>query len=407
MTDRKTGHVDRRSVLAGLGAGLGTYAAGGVRLSLAAGPGDKRFVLVLLRGGMDGLALVPPYGDDDYVSQRGALAIPGSGKDDGVIDLDGFHGLHPAASALLPFWQRQEMLVVPAAATPYRGRSHLDAQRVLENGSATPDGAEGGWLNRALGLLGDGTAPAVAVSKTMPLVLAGLNETSIWPSQNLPQPITGYFEKVALLYSGDLIFAPLLAEGLRQKETRLSRLPEDDSLSGRGAWRPQDLEYIATMAAENLRAEQGSRIAVLETGGWDTHQDQGSVNGVLARRLSGLSGALSAMAVAMGPAWSDTVVAVVGEFGRSVTPNATRGTDNGVGGAMLLLGGAVAGGRFVGGWPGLSTSDLVDGAALKPVTDTRSVFASILVDHFGMALAGVQKMVFPGIAGGGIQGLIR
>lgn len=407
MNNQSLGKTSRRHVVAGLGAGLGTLAAGGINLSFAAGTGSKRFVLVVLRGGMDGMALVPPYGDPSYSALRGALAMPAPNEDDGVFDLNGFHGLHPAASALLPFWQRQEMLLLPSAATPYRGRSHFDAQDTLENGSISPNGAKTGWLNRALEFITGDAAPAVAVTQRMPLVLFGPNTANTWPSNRLPQPVTGFFEKVALLYSGDLVFAPLLAEGLRQQETLASRLSEEDRLSGKGAWRPQDLEDIATMAARSLRSEQGPRIAVLETGGWDTHQNQGAMQGPLARRFSGLAGALSAMAIELGPAWSDTVVAVASEFGRTAGPNGTRGTDHGTAGAMLLLGGAVAGGSVIGDWPGLAKGDLLDGSDLAPTVDMRAVFASVLIDHLGISLAGIQKTIFPGGKVTAVPDLIR
>jgi len=399
--------TSRRNVLAGIGAGVGALATGGVNLSLAAGTGNKRFVLVILRGGMDGLALVPPYGDESYASVRGALAMPPAGEDNGVLDLNGFHGLHPAAGALLPFWQRQEMLVFPAAATPYRGRSHFDAQDTLENGTSSPTGSTTGWLNRALGFMSGDAASAIAVTKRMPFVLFGQNTAATWPSDRLPEQVTGFFEKVALLYSGDLVFAPLLAEGLRQRETLASRLSEEDRLSGKLAWRPQDLEHIAEMAAHSLRSDNGARIAVLEAGGWDTHQNQGAIQGALARRFAGLAGALSAMAVELGPVWSDTVVAVVSEFGRAAIPNGTRGTDHGTAGAMLLLGGGVAGGRVVGDWPGLSKGELLDGTDVAPTIDVRSVFASVLTDHMSLTLSGVQKSVFPGGKVSPLSGLIR
>jgi len=407
MSNQFKSNTSRRSVRAGIGAGVGAFAAGGVNLSLAAGTGDKRFVLVILRGGMDGLALAPPFGDESYTSLRGALAIPAPSEDNGALDLNGFHGLHPAASALLPFWLRQEMLLFPAAASPYRGRSHFDAQDTLENGSTSPNGAKTGWLNRALGYMSDDAASAVAVTKRMPFVLFGPNPATTWPSDQLPEPVTGFFEKVALLYSGDAVFAPLLAEGLRQRETLASRLSEEDRLSGKGAWRPQDLDVIAEMAAQSLRSENGARIAVLEAGGWDTHQNQGALQGPLARRFSGLAGALSAMAVELGPVWSDTVVAVVSEFGRAAVPNGTRGTDHGTAGAMLLLGGAVAGGRVAGDWPGLAKGELLHGTDLAPTIDTRAVFASILIDHLGLSLSGSQNTVFPNGGVAPISGLIR
>src|SRR5690606_37537232 len=125
-----------------------------VPVAHAATRADPRFVLVVLRGGLDGLAAVPPYGDPHYASARGDLALASPGGANGVLDLDGTFGLHPALANLHALYRAGEASVLHAVATPYRERSHFDAQNVLEGGGLAPNGAAGGWLNRALAELG-------------------------------------------------------------------------------------------------------------------------------------------------------------------------------------------------------------------------------------------------------------
>lgn len=381
---------NRREVLAG---GAAAFALGGVSVSFAAAPTDRRLVVLLLRGGPDGMALVPPHGDPAYRDVRGRLALPGPEEEGGVLDLDGFFGLHPSAAGLVRFWRRGELAILPAAATPYRGRLHAEAQEVLENGTASPGGAQTGWLARAVGLLGG--ASAFALHDSLPPILHGPGAAEAWTPPALPQAIPGFFEKASQLYLGDAVLGPALARSMRDREAMLDALPQDDRLSGRGAGRPQDLGHAAALAGARLAGADGPRIAVIETGGWDTHREQGALTGRLARRIAGLADGVFALTDALGDAWSQTVVVAAGEFGRSAAPNAGGGTGHGLGGLALVLGGPVNGGGIVGDWPGLAPDRLAAGGGLRPTVDLRSVFKAVLAGHMGLPDGEIAARVFP------------
>src|SRR5690606_24881773 len=193
--------VNRRTLL-GASAQL-TLLAPFARLANAASGADARFVLVVLRGGLDGLAAVPPYGDPHYASARGDLALAGPGSANGVLDLDGTFGLHPALANLHALYRAGEASVLHAVATPYRERSHFDAQNVLEGGGALPNGAAGGWLNRALDELGRVGKPrdAVAIASSVPLVLRGELAVSSWAPSRLPEADSDLIERVRAMYA--------------------------------------------------------------------------------------------------------------------------------------------------------------------------------------------------------------
>ena len=155
-----------------------------------------------------------------------------------------------------------------------------------------------------------------------------------------------------------------------------------------------------------LRSPEGPNIAVLELNGFDTHIRQGTTGGALANRLTNLGEALTALATSLGPAWSKTVVAVVTEFGRTVSPNGSGGTDHGTASVSLLLGGAIKGGRVVADWPGLTRSDLHEGRDLKPTIDSRSIFGGLLHEHLAIPTTYLTETVFPG-APIPLTGLVR
>jgi uncharacterized protein (DUF1501 family) len=401
--------LSRRALLQGAAA-LGLLPSG---LSLAAAPGDARLVLVLLRGGLDGLAAVPPHGDPWYRRARGELALPAPGSPEGIVDLDGRFGLHPALAPLHARWQRRELLVVHATALPYRARSHFDAQDLLENGSASPHGARDGWLNRAVQQLGGG-APPVCFGAQVPLVLQGAAPaTSVDPARDSAPP-AGFLELVEQLYATDPVLGPSLAQGLAaQAQLADHRVDPDDMTMAagspkRGRKRAARMAASLETAGGMMAAENGPRIAVIDTGGWDTHATQGTTTGRLRRQLDALAAGLVALEQGLGPAWRSTVVAVVTEFGRTVAPNGTRGTDHGAAGATLLLGGAVAGGRVVGDWPGLEPKSRHEGRDLVPTTDLRAVFKGLVRDHLGVSGAALDGTVFPDSAAvSALDGLVR
>ena len=380
----------RRCVLAG-GATL-TLLAPFAHLSAAANR-DSRFVLVILRGGLDGLAAVPPYAEPAYAQLRGSLALSKPGAQDGVLDLDGTFGLHPALTNLHAMYRAREALVLHAAATPYRERSHFDAQNVLEAGGTTPNAGGGGWMNRALAALdsaGD-ARDAVALADSVPLVLRGELAVTSWAPSQLPETDDDTLARVRRLYeAADPQLAASLNGALEARE--IAGDAADARMGGRGG---QAIAPLASAAARFLSTPDGPRVAVLDAGGWDTHANQGAAQGPLAQRLRAVDAGLQMLKTELGANWRDTTVLVVTEFGRTVAVNGTRGTDHGTAGCAFLVGGAVAGGRVIADWPGLATRDLHEGRDLRATTDLRALFKGVLHERFGVSESALARTVFP------------
>lgn len=403
--------LTRRHTL-GLIAGT-TLATALPRVRIAEAATEKRLVIVILRGALDGLAAVPPYADPHYRSLRGDLALPDPGAPDGVLDLDGRFGLHPALAPLHALYRQREMLVVHAAATPYRSRSHFDAQDLLENGTDQPRGAADGWLNRALGALGSSDRRlGLAVGQTVPLTLRGKTPVGSWAPPELPALDADFLTRLAALYQSDAVLGPAIREGLRAQEMSQDVLhPDPGRMDGSKMYgRPRGIPAFSALTepvGKLLAAPAGARVAVFELGGWDTHANQGALTGRLAVQLRNLAEGLNTLKQAMGESWRRTMTVVVTEFGRTVAINGTGGTDHGTGSAVLVLGGAIEGGRVLGRWPGLDPRNLLDGRDLMPTTDTRSIFKAALTDHLGIPAAEVDKVVFPGRAVAALREIVR
>jgi uncharacterized protein (DUF1501 family) len=389
--------LPRRAVLGGLGAAA--LAAGLPRAALAVAPTDKRFVLIILRGAMDGLNVVVPHADPDYARLRGDIAINQPGIDAGAIDLDGFFGLHPALAEIAPWYKEKALLAVHAVASPYRDRSHFDGQDLLENGTLDPRNTESGWLNRALTAMGAGDRRiGLAVGQTIPLVLRGPTSVASWAPTKLPEVDDNFLALVQAVYQSDRQLSAALSDGIRATRTA-------DRVLGAGNDEPQgavmpreahkDLRVLAEAAGKMLADPGGPRIAVFNAQGWDTHAGQGAAKGRLANALGALSASLTALRGALGPVWKETIIAMVTEFGRTAHVNGTNGTDHGTGTAMLLAGGGVNGGRVLGQWPGLADGKLYQGRDLMPTTDTRSVLKAVLRDHLRVPSDRLNSTVFP------------
>jgi uncharacterized protein (DUF1501 family) len=385
--------VSRRDILKG--AGAAAMASGIPGLTFARTDSDARFVLVILRGAADGLAIAAPYGDGNYRKIRGELALPAPGDSGGLNKLDGLFGLHPSLPNIYERYREDQALIVHAVASPYRERSHFDGQDILENGAAQVGSLRDGWLNRALEPLGGalGDEVAIAMAQNTPLVLRGDNSVTSWAPSQLPDADESTLRRLQDLYASDEFFATRLTQALDAQA-----IADGEAGMGQMRSRGNDAEQLRTMmqaAARFLTAEDGPRIAVLEAGGWDTHANQGTTTGSLANRLEGLDNGLVTLQSGLGDAWSKTIVAVVTEFGRTVAVNGTRGTDHGTASAAILLGGAVAGGRVVTDWPGLGSADLYQGRDLKPTTDMRSVFKAVLAEHLELPETHLESVVFP------------
>ncbi|SMF67667.1 Uncharacterized conserved protein, DUF1501 family [Xaviernesmea oryzae] len=381
MTFRESFLLSRRGFLAG--ACCAAAAPVLTPVTFAAMPGDNRFVTIILRGAMDGLDLVQPYGDPAYAALRPRLGLT---PDAGLLDLDGFFGLNPAASALMPLWRAGELSFVHAVSTPYRDqRSHFDGQDMLETGG-NDKSERTGWLNRTLAVIPRSDArKAIDINTSMELILSGPNEADSWSSQNnfaLADDEIAFLDR---LYAGDEAFARAMAEA---KKTDMSA----DSLYGdekRGA----GIADMARLAGGMLREDY--RIASFSINGWDTHVGQ---KVQFAKAVNGLAAAITTLKDAMGEdVWRKTVVLAMTEFGRTARENGTNGTDHGTGGLAVLAGGAIPGGKVLGTWPGLADDRLLDRRDLMPTGDVREVAAAMLYRQFGVDPDDLTAKVFPGL----------
>jgi uncharacterized protein (DUF1501 family) len=361
--------------------------------AFAATTDDARFVLVILRGGLDGLAAVPAYGETRYRSLRGQLALDAPGSDGGALKLDGLFGLHPSLTNMHGLYQDEDLAVVHAVASPYRERSHFDGQKVLEAGGESPSTSDGGWLNRALTVMAEESIgrDAIALASTVPLVLRGTETVTSWAPSRLPDAESDTLARVREIYeAADPALAMRLTEALNARD-----LAGETGMDGMRAG-GQQLAPITTAAARFLAAPDGPRIAVIEANGWDTHANQGGATGGLAIRLQQLDAGLASFKSELGSAWDTTTVMIVTEFGRTVAVNGTRGTDHGTAGCAFVVGGAVAGGQIITDWPGLAERDLFEGRDLAPTLDLRAVFKGVLSEQYGLSALALDTRVFPG-----------
>lgn len=376
--------LSRRAALLGL---TSAFTLGRASLAVAAAPTERRFVVVILRGALDGLAAVVPHGDPALTDLRGEL-VP-----DSLLDLGGFYGLHPSLANLHAMYRAGEMLPVHAVAGPTRVRSHFEAQDCLESGADYR--MTSGWLNRAVAALptaADSRAEsdAMAIGVSVPLLLRGPATVSNWAPHGATIPNADLYVQVAALNRRDSVTGPAVAEGLRARGFSNGVLAADEAQQPGN--NRNTFPALARAAGEMLRAGDGPRVAAMEIGGWDTHVAQMPR---LARVLQDLDAGLAGLKDGLGPAWTQTAVLVMTEFGRTVRVNGTKGTDHGTASIALVLGGAVAGGRVVSDWPGLGAGRLLEDRDLQPTCDLRSVAKGLLAQHLGLSRSALDT-VFPG-----------
>jgi uncharacterized protein (DUF1501 family) len=373
---------------------------------------DPRFLTIVLRGALDGLAVAAPVGDTDWVKLRGENALTLDGQAP-ALPLDGFFALNPAMPNFHRLYQAGQATIVHAVATPYRERSHFDGQDVLESGQPKPGAADTGWLNRAVASLqpgGPAAAPgrqAFAVGPIAPLVVRGPAPVLAWTPPRLPPVGDDTTMRLLDLYNHT---DPALARALEDRKglAAIARAegiesePEDDKPVVQVGGIEQVRKYFgeaAGAAGKFLAGAEGPRVGALAFDGWDTHVNEGIAKGRLANLLGALDGAIAAIETNMGDAWRETVVVLVTEFGRTARINGNEGTDHGTATVALLAGGALKGGRVVADWPGLKDADLYEKRDLKPTTDLRAVLKGLLKDHLRVDDRSLEAEVFPDSAG--------
>lgn len=337
---------------------------------------EHRFVFVIQRGAADGLSTVVPYGDPAYAGLRAELAIDAAS----AIKLNGLFALHPSMVETGRMYAAGQALFVHAVASPYRQRSHFDGQNVLESGGTAPYQLKDGWLNRLVTLLPATREGAIALAPTVPLALRGRIEVASYAPSALPSAPDDLLMRVSQLYQHDAQLHPLWASAMQTR-----------ALAGDMHAR-QDPAGLGKLAAKFLTRPDGPRIAMIETGGWDTHDAQ---NPRLAARLKALDTMLAALRDELGPVWRNTTVLVATEFGRTAAANGTSGTDHGTGAVAMLVGGAVKGGRVLGDWPGLGAGALYQNRDLKPTTALDALIAAAAAQSLGLDSERVARTLFP------------
>lgn len=384
---------DRRTMLTGALA-LSASGLAMPRMAIAQTTGSKNLLLVVLRGAVDGMAMLAPLGDPDFARLRSAAL----GDYDGARKADSFFAIHPAFDQVGQAYAQGDALFIHAAATAYRDRSHFDGQNLLETGGTAPYAERDGWLNRLVGMMAetDGSNPpkALAIAPTMPMALRGDAPASSYAPSALPKASEAFLERVSMLYGDDEQLGNLWARALETQE-----MAANDGLRNL-----RDAKAVGELAASLMRNADGASIGMMEFGGWDTHANQRNAFNRQARQLDT---ALGAYRAAMGSAWGNALVLVVTEFGRTVRFNGTGGTDHGTASAALIMGGEVKGGQVISDWPGLGASDLYEGRDLRPTVALESVLAGATAEHYDRDSVAMMAGLFPGHMASAFTGIVR
>ncbi len=393
---------------------LATAAGFGLSLQLLAVPATaadsalnkKKIIVVICRGGMDGLSVAPPIGDSEYRGLRGALAL-----NDTALPLDGTFALHPQLTAVHAMAKAGEARIVPAVATPDRARSHFEAQDVLETGAPGVYSTTSGWLNRTVETLSaHRRIDALSIGPTAPLILRGRAPTASWSPGRSVDAEARLPTLLQDLYRNDPLLGPALARGLATETMAKEATAGLDSgqpamMAGKGGGpdaqrggAQQGREAAATLGkslAGFMREPGGPTVAAISLDGFDSHANQA---GLLTQRLAYLDAVLDGVHTGLGPEWKNTVVVVATEFGRTARANGTGGTDHGTGSTALVLGGALKPGGIVGDWPTLKQQALFENRDVTPTLDMRGLFKGVLAEHMGVDRAALDTTIFPSSA---------
>jgi uncharacterized protein (DUF1501 family) len=361
----------------------------------------KKLVVLFQRGAADGLNIVVPYREKNYYSMRPTIGI----KPNEVLDLDGFFGLHPAMAAFKPLYEQGHLAIVHAAGSPDTTRSHFDAQDYMESGTPGVKATQDGWLNRALQselLRGKPSAfRAVALGAQVPRTLEGkvpaiavsnLADFSVGGRGPQTSPISNAFQA---MYdeSTDAMLHGTGTETFEAVKMLKAADPAKYQPAAGVVYPNTQFGNSLKQVAQLMKANLGVEAAFSDIGGWDTHQNQGNVNGQLANRLKDFSDGIAAFWQDMGQDAENITLVTMSEFGRTARQNGTGGTDHGHANVMFVLGGQVKGGKVYGKWPGLDNDQLNEGRDLTVTTDFRRVLGEAAYKTLG---AKNLELVFPG-----------
>jgi len=373
--------ISRRDFLKGTATSL--FLAGFNLPALAANSKKKNLVVIMLRGGMDGLCAVPVIGDKNFEKRRKSILI------ENTIKLNSDFALHPRLIGFNKCWNENTGSIVHATSIPYKQRSHFEGQNLMESGGRVPYQEKTGWVGRAMklaNLQGDG----LALSLPMPLLLRGI------PKNNNYFPTWGRLPRKDTLDLLKSVYADSSEEELLQMMDFIKKRKDEQMMGGTGGGDRQKNKNLARQAAKYLRKSDGPRVAVFEVNGFDTHAAQGGVDGTHTKCLVEMDEIINNLRDNLQEAYKDTIILTVTEFGRTIKQNGGNGTEHGYGTAIFMAGGLLKKSQVHTDWPGLKRKEMYEGRDLNATIDARSVYASAMSTVFDLDFKRIQKDVFWG-----------
>jgi uncharacterized protein (DUF1501 family) len=373
--------ITRRDFLKGTATTL--FLAGFNLPALASSSRKKNLVVIMLRGGMDGLCAVPVIGDKNFEKRRKSILI------ENAIKLNSDFALHPRLIGFNKCWNDNTGTIVHAASIPYTQRSHFEGQNLMESGGRTPYQEKTGWVGRAMklaNLQGDG----LALSLPMPLLLRGI------PKNNNYFPGRGRLPHERTLELLRSVYAESSEDELLEMMNYIKKRKNEEMMGGTMRRGKRENKNLARQAAKYLRKSDGPRVAVFEVNGFDTHAAQGGVDGSHTKSLVEMDEIINNLKDNLQEAYKDTIILTVTEFGRTIKQNGGNGTEHGYGTAIFMAGGLLKKSQVHTDWPGLKRKELYDGRDLNATIDARSVYASAMSTVFDLDFKRIQKDVFWG-----------
>jgi uncharacterized protein (DUF1501 family) len=373
--------ITRRDFLKGTATTL--FLAGFNLPALASSSRKKNLVVIMLRGGMDGLCAVPVIGDKNFEKRRKSILI------ENAIKLNSDFALHPRLIGFNKCWNDNTGSIVHAASIPYTQRSHFEGQNLMESGGRTPYQEKTGWVGRAMklaNLQGDG----LALSLPMPLLLRGI------PKNNNYFPGRGRLPRERTLELLRSVYAESSEDELLEMMNYIKKRKDEEMMGGTMRRGKRENKNLARQAAKYLRKSDGPRVAVFEVNGFDTHAAQGGVDGSHTKSLVEMDEIINNLKDNLQEAYKDTIILTVTEFGRTIKQNGGNGTEHGYGTAIFMAGGLLKRSQVHTDWPGLKRKELYDGRDLNATIDARSVYASAMSTVFDLDFKRIQKDVFWG-----------
>ena len=371
--------ISRRNFLKGTATSL--FLAG-FNLPVFASPKKKNLIVIMLRGGMDGLCAVPIIGDKNFEKRRKNILI------ENTIKLNSDFALHPKLNGFKECWNENTGAIVHATSIPYTARSHFEGQNLMESGGKVPYQEKTGWVGRAMklaNLKGDG----LALSLPMPLLLRGV------PKNNNFYPTDGKLPREETLELLKSVYADSSEEELLDMMNFIKIRKNEQMMGGGSSFDKRNNRNLAMKAAQMLSDPNGPRVAVFEVNGFDTHAAQGGVDGTHTKCLVEMDTIMQNLKIAQ-KAYNNSIILTVTEFGRTIKQNGGNGTEHGYGTAIFLAGGLVKKSQVYTDWPGLKRKELYEGRDLNATIDARSVYASAMSTVFDLDFKRIEKDVFFG-----------